>query len=257
MIEYNKVTSFSKLVAIILFILVVPVVSFYIGKEYQKVIHDLSKDATLDYSSVNLQRDKISQSVLVNNIPNYGNISFFKDGDNLYILNYNIFENEYSGVVTHVNLRTKTSTSTGSPYLIKKDGKLIGAKSYILDAIELKDSDGDFNGYTVDQTELQKVANEVGISKSDLKLLARGEKPVMVVLIEAEYDPSTKKLNLSKNQVKYPEYDYKTNTMTLAGEKYPGPEYVSLGETWNGVDVEKMGMKFVYSTSSKSLLISY
>jgi hypothetical protein len=37
-IEFNKVTWYSKLGAVILFLLVVPVLTFYIGMKYQEVV---------------------------------------------------------------------------------------------------------------------------------------------------------------------------------------------------------------------------
>ncbi len=43
-IEWNKVTWYSKLGAVLLFIVVVPVITFVIGKEYQKTIDVLENN---------------------------------------------------------------------------------------------------------------------------------------------------------------------------------------------------------------------
>ncbi|MEI8061920.1 MAG: hypothetical protein WCG97_01325 [bacterium] len=42
-IKFNKVTWYSKLAALILFILVVPTLTFYIGREYERTQEVLSQ----------------------------------------------------------------------------------------------------------------------------------------------------------------------------------------------------------------------
>jgi hypothetical protein len=38
MIKWNKVTWYSRLLALILFLLVIPVLTFYIGTQYEKTV---------------------------------------------------------------------------------------------------------------------------------------------------------------------------------------------------------------------------
>lgn len=62
-IEWNKVTWYSKLGAVILFIFVVPAITFIIGKEYQKTI-DVLEDSGGYYQRVSSQRHHAKGKVL-------------------------------------------------------------------------------------------------------------------------------------------------------------------------------------------------
>ncbi len=50
-IEWNKVTWYSKLGAILLFIFVVPIVTFYIGTQYEKTVSLLGENVIIDQGS--------------------------------------------------------------------------------------------------------------------------------------------------------------------------------------------------------------
>ena len=50
-IEYNRVTWYSKLLAIIVFLLIIPAVSFYLGRKYQETVSTVNPAGDTDFTT--------------------------------------------------------------------------------------------------------------------------------------------------------------------------------------------------------------
>jgi hypothetical protein len=198
-------------------------------------------------------------TAVVEDVWEYGELSYFRDGNDLYLLNYFQFENEYSGWTYHINLETNQVHQINSPIILKENGKIIGARAFVVDGEEKYDKNNKFDGYVYNDAQLEQISKETGIAKKDLELIARGGKPVFNVLVKAEYNPSLNKLILTKEQVSFPTMNNINYLFEWNGKVYPGSEFTKVGivHDLNGAVVIKSGIEFNYNAATDKLTVSY
>jgi|GEM_PF-1886885 len=88
MIIFNKVTWYSKLAALILFILIVPALTFYIGVQYQKTIdvQEKASKVTLDQSDSAYQLNKNVSTKFTNSTDNKSKDLTFKQEEKTLVV---------------------------------------------------------------------------------------------------------------------------------------------------------------------------
>lgn len=202
---------------------------------------------------------KTKTMAVVDDVWEYGELSYFKDGNDMYLLNYFQFENEYSGWTYHIDLETNKVNRIDSQIILKENGKIVAAKPFRVDAEVKYDSNQKFDGYLYNDIQLEQISKETGIAKNDLKLIPRGEISLFNVLVKAEYNPSTNKLILTKEQVSFPVMNMNSWVFEWNGKTYPGNDFIKVGNVHelNGATVTKSGMEFNYNAATDKLSIMY
>ena len=87
-IEFNKVTWYSKLGAIILFLIIVPYITFYFVQEYQE-IKDINKSIEINNKSTNIINSQVNTDFLNGTYEIDGELIKFNNGKagEIYIFN--------------------------------------------------------------------------------------------------------------------------------------------------------------------------
>lgn len=197
-------------------------------------------------------------SITIPEIYGYGRLSFFKNGNNLYLLHHSSFESEYNGMTYHVDLKEKSVNKIGSMFVAKENGKIIVGKTYDVDFAENYDSAGNFTGRTHNDAQLRQASAATGIPKGDLRVIGMGGKPWTFVMVRAEYDPIAKTINPTNRQIDPPALNYDTHQFELMGKVYPGPEFTDVGGLLTeDQDVTVSGIRFAYTEAARTLVITY
>jgi len=262
----NKQKGFSTILIVVIGLLVIGGGIYLFSnnsswntlKEGQTIEQQTSKQ-----EGAETEYDKLSGILQTDEIFEYSNLYVTKYGGDVYLVSVFGFENEYSGSVYHIDLVNDEITKIESPYIYRDNGKMYGLKMYDVD---YKTSmDGKNEKYTLDDSRLEEIADEVGIEKFKLTVEAFGGKPVYRVLVSTEYNPMTKEIKLLPNKKPdypsscYPKYcpDNGSSFFVLNEEKYTTSEFVSLGTLidMNGQSREAFDLEFNYNRGTKKLSI--
>ncbi len=116
MIKWNEVTWYSRWGAIILFLVVVPMLCFYIGKQYEAIVSE--KTAQLVTPSIVVKKDQIPSSISTPNVAGYYSptlryedktyIQVKQTGNMLTVTGYT----SYANLVGDLNTGSLNATST-------------------------------------------------------------------------------------------------------------------------------------------------
>jgi hypothetical protein len=222
MIEFNKVTWYSKLAAVIIFLLVIPMITFHIGREYQKTISVLETASATDVplSSVDMGGQPVSGYVTYTNPVYKFSFSYPKSWimtESADKTQVTIDSNAYTGEVeTHPIPAVKVTISAIKKQAFKPVGTKVGDIRYdqtrdaLVDAGQKTASclqiepfmgiDGSYHSYRYGGSTMSSPAyfDNAIITEKDYMILVHEEKDIVPdAALQAEINADKEKLYAS------------------------------------------------------------
>ncbi len=203
------------------------------------------------------QQQKSYEDLKAQNVHNYGKAAFFKVGTDVYFVNYNSFESEYSRMgIYHFDFANDTVSEIDADTISLENGKIMISKNFAFEHEELYGKKGNFVGYAPKGSDITGFAQEIGIPADKIIFQAIGGKPTMVATVEGEYSPRTKTIQFLGKQTSVPVMNFSANQFEYKGKMYPGTEFTHLGYTSEGIEGDYQGVYINFNPITKVLSLS-
>lgn len=239
-------------------------VGFFLYFDYLNNYKDIPKDIK------DVEETKIEKSeVKIENFFPYSQTAVLRDDNNLFVVNYNTIESEWSGQTYHIDLNTGEIKNIESGYILKDDNKYFGVKTYNVDYEYNADSVGNsrYSDYILDENRLKEISDELGVGVEDLQIRPFGGKPVFLALVKFEYNPLTKEIKLlPKEPAQIPEVCIPSFCPNISYEfyvgniKYPNEEFFVFNELLENKKIDDFDIELVPEINefgNNSLIIRY